>query len=524
MTAEQKKDLGAYYTKEEVTDSLSRWAIRLNTDTILEPSFGGCNFLTSSLKALQDLGVDDPKDNIFGFDIDKGAFDILREKQLDNGNFFLADFLQQSDLYINKLQAAAVLGNPPYLQVNKLKIEDQQWIKAKFKDSSPSIPSRSSLWVYFIVHSLNYLRKGGRMAWVVPDSIAFTYYGKAFLSQLSKLFKKNYLFRVEERFFSDSGTMEKTAFLLCDGYKIGEGEIETYSSDSLATALSLISLLDQPPTNEKPLIAKPTLEQHKKPTLSSQYKRVTLGSILDIKIGIVLGATDLLTFKKQEGESSPYYPDFLYPVLTKGKQLKGLVIDKSSFLKQEHSPIYLVDAIKMEEQNKRLFTQFKKIFPEEVLNNATFQKRERLFDYDDFRHPDAFFIFYSQKLPKIVINQGRQLNCTNSIHRLYVKNEYRRHKSILKFIAMQTFCDYSADATRNLARPYGNGIIKYEPSDAAQLEFFIPNKVTDKFRNRTNEVFEKVNKLVQREKTDQAKSIIRHFLDEQLFSIKHITN
>ena len=55
MNIERKKRLGAYYTPSEVTNILSNWAVRSGDDIILEPSFGGCNFLISALNRLKEF-------------------------------------------------------------------------------------------------------------------------------------------------------------------------------------------------------------------------------------------------------------------------------------------------------------------------------------------------------------------------------------------------------------------------------------------------------------------------------------
>ncbi|EFG8200284.1 N-6 DNA methylase, partial [Escherichia coli] len=70
----ERRQLGAYYTPERLSDMLAFWAIRSSADQVLEPSFGGCGFLQSAVKALKDCGSRNPKNSIFGCDIDAVAF------------------------------------------------------------------------------------------------------------------------------------------------------------------------------------------------------------------------------------------------------------------------------------------------------------------------------------------------------------------------------------------------------------------------------------------------------------------
>lgn len=55
-----KKRYGVFNTPEVVTDILSNWAIHTTDDTVLEPSFGGCQFLASAKNRLISLGSSDP--------------------------------------------------------------------------------------------------------------------------------------------------------------------------------------------------------------------------------------------------------------------------------------------------------------------------------------------------------------------------------------------------------------------------------------------------------------------------------
>lgn len=68
-----RRKLGSYYTPSNVADVLCTWAIRNPDDKILEPSFGGCEFITSAHKRLSSLGCIDPLKNIIGADIDSAA-------------------------------------------------------------------------------------------------------------------------------------------------------------------------------------------------------------------------------------------------------------------------------------------------------------------------------------------------------------------------------------------------------------------------------------------------------------------
>ena len=69
----KKKTYGAFYTPEEITKALSDWALRDGSETVLEPSFGGCGFLKSLSERLQFQGAESIN-QIYSCDIDQQAF------------------------------------------------------------------------------------------------------------------------------------------------------------------------------------------------------------------------------------------------------------------------------------------------------------------------------------------------------------------------------------------------------------------------------------------------------------------
>jgi len=507
MNIDHKRKLAAFYTPQQVTNVLSDWAIRSPDDRVLEPSFGGCNFLISSIDCLSKLGSKVPTNHILGFDIDPNAFTHLQSKGITGGKFLLEDFLL-SNYYSSNAKVSTILGNPPYLPIHKLESKYKFQIYAAFKNNIFKIPKRSSLWVYFIIQSLQYLENGGRMAWIVPSSISFTGYGSKFLNFLSEKFTFIKLIQIEERFFDITGTEEKTSILICEGYKLGTTEIQKIDCETLADGLNEVFI-----TRRK--IKKPKAENLKE-KLNPNFKKVTLGALCDIKIGIVIGATKLLTYSVNQAQTCPY-SKYLYPIITKGRQLNTLAIAPDILLREKNSPVYLVDAVRLEKEDPLLFSNFINNIPSTVLMNDTFSNRRNLFEYDDYRHPDGFLTFYSQKLPRVIVNHDKQLNCTNSVHRLYLNPEYKGNCWLIKFVALQLYSMIYASETLSMARQYGNRIKKYEPSDAANIPVIIPREFTVGFGNQIELLFDSTSLQIALGKSEEAKLLLESFFGKYIF-------
>ena|ERR1700733_10812577 len=84
-----RRQIGAYYTPSSVAEILCSWAITEASGLVLEPSFGGCEFLDSSIQRLEQIGCTQPEKQIFGCDIDSQAFEHLgkRTRFLQGSNF-----------------------------------------------------------------------------------------------------------------------------------------------------------------------------------------------------------------------------------------------------------------------------------------------------------------------------------------------------------------------------------------------------------------------------------------------------
>src|SRR5437763_10229779 len=92
----RQKRLGAYYTPLDLSRALSEWSIRSPRERILEPGFGGCEFLFAASERLKQLGVKNGIEQLFGCDVDQRAFETLKERfGVDslNGRYLRKDFL-----------------------------------------------------------------------------------------------------------------------------------------------------------------------------------------------------------------------------------------------------------------------------------------------------------------------------------------------------------------------------------------------------------------------------------------------
>jgi adenine-specific DNA-methyltransferase len=488
MDLNRKREFAAYYTPSSISELLCSIAIKKSDEIILEPSFGGCSFLESSWNALSKVGSRVPQSQIFGCDVDRIAFKNLKTNfpKAVVSNFIQKDFLKSSPSDFSASEFTTIIGNPPFLPIDKFKNKELAWNIAKQRDLALS--KKSSLWAYFVLHSLNFLRKNGNLYFVVPDSLSFTNYGKQLTEYLKRKFEKLTIIRFEEKFFQAVGTPEKTSFLLCEGYETErQNSFTEYKCDSLSKLdfgnLSLNLSAD---------IGCDVSNLSLRSTESVKYLK--LSDVAECRIGIVTGANDYLLQSKEWLAGKDVPSRYFYPVLSKSNELTGIQLKKTDVsLKIRQNQIsFLIDFPKIYRHDRQLYYRLKRTIPKSVLNNATFDyrtKTKKWFMYDDKNIPDLFLSYHTAFGPRVVINTAK-LNTTNSLHRVYLKRGFKS-LDVKKIISISLLTSISRNSASENGRRYGSGILKLEPGDAKNVLVPIPISYSKLTLNNTFKMIDK---------------------------------
>ena len=163
ISKKDKKESGIYFTppdtiKKNIDAIKSYLSIDKNSE-ILEPACGSCEFIL----ALQN---EFPKTSITGIELNDTIYNSIKKYskkkvKINQGSFLSWDSDKLYDL---------VIGNPPYFVENKNDIDKRYH---SFFDGRPNI------FIPFIIKSLNLLKDGGILSFVLPTSfMSCLYYDK----------------------------------------------------------------------------------------------------------------------------------------------------------------------------------------------------------------------------------------------------------------------------------------------------------------------------------------------------------
>lgn len=478
---DERRKIGAFYTPEPLSQILSDWAVRSPADFILEPSFGGCGFLQCAQGRLVELGCMEPRKQIYGCDIDPVAFDYLAnvfQAPVDLSRFSQTDFLEVSPGGEWPETFSVILANPPYIPYQELGKERRQ-VLSSTSWLIDGVAGRASLWAYFLTHSLSFLAKDGRMAWVLPGAFLQADYAKPIRTFLADAFGRVAAIVIRERIFLDVGADEETVILLADGYQASPaGHIELGQVETLDALRQLIADWGNGKWAGKKFDLRPAalnLSQSESDILSRMEclpDCKSLGDVASVQIGLVTGANEFFVLGNDGLEDAGLLEQDCTPILAKFIAAPGVsfsLTDHLSFLAGGGSG-YLVNS-DGQCGNDRIQAYLETFPLERRAETSTFKKRKIWSKPDDGRVPDAFFPVMHHWGPRLVLNPYGFTN-TNTIHRVYFPEAVDDVSR--KLIAISLLTSFSQLSAELVGRRYGSGVLKHEPREAEKIRILFP--------------------------------------------------
>lgn len=487
--AYDKKSLGAFYTPSIVADLLSRWAIRRHQDKVLEPGFGGCEFLEAAVSRLKGLGCTSPQNQLVGCDIDPSAFDHLANRlgtvALD-GRFLCKDFIDVRPEDFSVRNVDVTIGNPPYVSHHNMSPAQKGSIETWRTQFQAHFSGRSSLWAYFILHAIEFLKPGGRMAWVLPGSLVHSNYGREVLGLVAKQFSRTYTLALNERVFLSVGTEEKTVILLCDGFRTPVQVTKQIHCESVSHLAKILGEIRSNEAGETPSGNQTYFPAYNQ--LAGKFHTSTLGDISRVLIGTVTGANRFFILAPSHARQMGISDRYLRPIVAKFGDLNGATFGDSDIAKLQEIDKSCLLFFVPDQRLSNAAKAYIDSFPEEKRqSNSTFSRRNNWLDADDGRIPDAFLSYMVHTGPRIVLNAAR-VNCTNTVHRVYFNQTIPLFQRKLACISLcTTFSQLSAEIE---GRSYGSGVLKIEPTEAKQIRLYLPDYYTPEEIDRAFDEFD----------------------------------
>lgn len=482
-TRKVRKAIGAYYTPIAVAQTLTDWALRSPNDTLFDPSFGRCAFFLAGIRTLARLGSPDPFSQLAGFDIDPDVENHLKAlpgSRSGRRRFKIGeDFLTSRDYGPNRWQFDAVIGNPPYIRHHSLSREQIDVAQGAIRNQGYHLPRTANYWSYFVLHSLAFLRPGGRLVMVLPLALLNADYAIPVQHVLKAGFASSRFVILDDCLFPN--VQEGSVIVLCDGW----GKSSTQTTLLKGRTSDLAGLLSQKSSTERggasSSSAYRSWQRDLLPTtVCAFFDEITerpdmhrLGDLAGIHIGVVTGSNAFFLMRPSEAKMLGIIDRYLHPCLSATSDVSSLNFSRNHvrrLAKADKSCLLLVPP------KGRLSRAVKTYIATEQGAAAAKRHKCRIrspwYRITDLRIPDAFLIYVNGGFPKLILNQASILS-TNTIHRVLWKD--KRSRAEQQLISLSFISSLGGLSAELVGRIYGGGALKLEPSDAARMFIALPD-------------------------------------------------
>ncbi len=456
---------------------MSNWAIRSSTDRVLEPSVGGGSIVRSIASRLEDLGATSTENQIYGCDVDPAALQETT-KYCAPYKFQLSetDFLAATVSSMGGEAFDAIVANPPYTRLHEMAEE----VRTSARNGiipKKIIDKRSSLWAYFTLHAFSFIKNGGRMALLLPESILHVQYGKQILEWISKHCNRCIAISIRERCFVNDGAQARVVGVLIDDIcseKQKRTSIELIECTTATEFISMINSIEAKPNRQYPTInghTVPYLIDNAASAIERMDKCPDLKKLKDyavVRIGVVTGNNEFFVLNGHQKKASKLSKRHF-------KRIVARFSDLDPFL--EFDKIDDADALDIKSWllcanpssiDKHLADYLSTYGEDLIKDNKTFSKRSYWAAPTLGEIPDAFLRYMGKKGTRLVLNNAGYY-CTNSIHCVFFNKKVTL--SLSRAICLAFYSSYCQLSSEFEGRQYGSGVLKLEPSEALELQF-----------------------------------------------------
>ena len=466
---ELRKARGAFFTPQGLCDYVTQWAIRGESDIVLEPSCGQADFLLAAGRRLAALGQDftttDPA--LHGVELHDHSASQATELLASSGyraRIVTADFftIQPSRAY------DVVVGNPPYIRYQGFTGASRRLSQEAALRAGVPLTNLASSWAAFTVHAALFLKNGGRLGLVLPAELLTVNYAAEVRRFLLGRFRKIRLVMFTERVFPDVSA--EVVLLMAEGFDEGPADLcEIYQARNIADLDRAVIRLWQPDRDggrwSPGLLSTQGLEAYLGSSTSNDFG--VLMDWGDTTLGMVTGNNKYFALAAAEVAQLGLSADDVIPLSPPGsRHLRGLVFTKAfhQSLSVDGAPTWLFRP--KSEPSAAAWEYIKHGECIEVPTAYKCRVRSPWWRVPLVPQPDLFVTYMNADTPRLCTNRARVFNL-NSVHGLYLRQGYRQvGQDLLSLASLNSATLVGAET---VGRPYGGGILKLEPKEADRL-------------------------------------------------------
>jgi adenine-specific DNA-methyltransferase len=464
--ASRRKQLGAYYTDETVSDAIARWALTPGCRA-LDPSCGDGAFLRSGSAAAAS-----PRE-LVGVEIDRAQALTTRRAlagrecvRVVHGDFFDYHPRERFD---------AVIGNPPFIRYQAFAAQSREKALARSRAAGVELNRLANSWAHFVVVASEMLADGGRLGLVLPVELLHAGYAKPVLNYLARNFAAVTVVTFRRRLFPELS--QDTLVLLA----AGRGSACTSFRHVDAASIADFGLSAEPRSPGTALCPEACLvsgtkrlrESFVDPSAVALLERLLeskaafrLGARFSVDIGYVTGANAFFHLTPQRARDLGIATRFLTPAVYRGRALRGVRYTTRDWTggHQSADSGYLLRV-----QTGGAIPAALRRYVEDG-ERCGYSRRYKCgirtpwFSVPHVCEAAAFLTSMSGDRPRIVVNEAGVVS-SNSLHVL----RSRRPDGDARAAAFSWLSSFSALSAELEGHPLGGGMLKLEPGEAERV-------------------------------------------------------
>ncbi|MCF8243937.1 MAG: N-6 DNA methylase [Saprospiraceae bacterium] len=475
LPASERKLRGGYYTPNKLAAYLVDWAVRFDTKRILEPSCGDGNFVVPIIERLKKLKKIDASLTAVELETDELLSAQKKVHDSDIIDWRFGDFFNHYAELSKDKRFDVVLGNPPFIRFQHIENTSRDIAFSHLRKSGYKPTKLANIWSAFVQLSIELLKEGGRMGFVLPAELLQVNYAEELRNKLVSSFENVLIIGFKKLVFPD--IQQEVVLLLAEGKRSEKGFIsdihtlELEDGEELIRTINLDNAVRHLPVKHTHTGMKWTslfMSDEKFSVLEKVAQNpllTSLGKIASIDVGLVTGRNSFFVIHEKRMEALGAI-DFTIPIVGRTSGLKSVVFNSQDFEKYRLiHPSYLLNfnQRRTEEIPKDLLKYIASGEKEEVNKGYKCRIRKRWFDVPSIYVPDGFLFRQIHKYPLMVVNEIGATS-TDTVHRVRMKNGNSPHK-----LASVFFNSLTLAWAEVAGRSYGGGVLELEPNEAEKL-------------------------------------------------------
>ena len=384
--------------------------------------------------------------------------------QIVHGDYFQIKPLPKRNL---------IFCNPPYVRHHYISLKQKALLKEKVKnDLNIKISGLASLYIYFILLSHKWMKKGAIAAWLVPTEFMDVNYGESLRKYLTEYVSPILIHRFDPEEVQFEGVLVTSSVLVFKNYTPKKNHKIRFSYGG--SLLRPIRINDIPISKLKNTFKWP---KNSNLTLKSNFSSLYLKDLFIIKRGIATGANSFFILPRKDALKFGLPEEFLRPILPSPRKLDSQLVRREDDGYPNINPqLSVIDCDLPENVIQNRYPDLWKYLQTAgsmgIRDRYLVKKRNPWYKQEQ-RNPPPYLCTYLGRIGpnggpfKFIWNQSNAI-ATNLYLLLYPINKLSDIIKSNHDTAAQIFnllCQLSSSTMSDGGRVYGGGLYKIEPRE-----------------------------------------------------------